>query len=47
MIGRLLLVGLFFIGMINGRPQQDHLDKAIWSLLELEDDIYKSELKIA
>merc|ERR1712029_126794 len=60
MIGRLLLVGLFFIGMINGRPQrrypslQDHLDKAIAindqlidGLLELEEDIYKSELKRA
>ena len=50
MIGRLLLVGLFFIGMINGRPQrrypslQDHLDKAIDGLLELKEQTDKNEM---
>ena len=42
MIGRLLLVGLFFIGMINGQPQQyqrDQLDQGLdWLNWQIETD---------
>ena len=34
MIGRLLLVGLFFIGMINGQPQRSRLQTSLDALDE-------------